>query len=284
MTTSTLAEGKLLAAAAGSQTGRRRAKVALTWLGAEPPLLSGGVSWGVPWPQRAVAHGAGFSLSADGKDLPVQSWPLAFWPDGSLKWSGFATVVPAGLAGPVILSTGSSAASGTLKVTNNGKSVLVDTGALQCSIPATGGMNLVESMTVEGRTVVGAGQLVCILQNGPEGEPGEVRPQEKFVSLVKKVTVEQTGPVRAVVKFEGVHKGAMSGREWLPFHVRLYFYSGETIGAHGAYDLLRWRPGEGFHSRAGRHVRRAYAGGDPEPPCAFLRGRATACGRSRSSR
>ena len=89
-------------------------------------------------------------------------------------------------------------------------------------------MNLVESMTVEGRTVVGAGQLVCILQNGPEGEPGEVRPQEKFVSLVKKVTVEQSGPVRAVVKFEGVHKGAKSGREWLPFHVRLYFYSGET--------------------------------------------------------
>jgi hypothetical protein len=227
MTTSTLAEGKLLAAAQARRPAAAAQKVALTWLGAEPPLLSGGVSWGVPWPQSAVAHGAGFSLSADGKDLPVQSWPLAFWPDGSLKWSGFATVVPAGLAGPVILSTGSSAASGTLKVTNNGKSVLVDTGALQCSIPATGGMNLVESMTVEGRTVVGAGQLVCILQNDPEGEPGEVRPQEKFVSLVKKVTVEQTGPVRAVVKFEGVHKGAMSGREWLPFHVRLYFYSGE---------------------------------------------------------
>jgi hypothetical protein len=30
------------------------------------------------------------------------------------------------------------------------------------------------------------------------------------------------------VKFEGVHKGATSGREWLPFHVRLYFYSGQT--------------------------------------------------------
>src|ERR1017187_5149869 len=52
--------------------------------------------------------------------------------------------------------------------------------------------------------------------------------REKFVSLVKKVTVEQSGPVRAVVKFEGVHKGVTSGREWLPFHVRLYFYAGEA--------------------------------------------------------
>ena len=33
-----------------------------------------------------------------------------------------------------------------------------------------------------------------------------------------------TGPVRAVVKIEGLHKSAT--REWLPFTVRLYFYAG----------------------------------------------------------
>ena len=85
-----------------------------------------------------------------------------------------------------------------------------------------------ESIAIDGRAVAGAGQLVCILQSGPDGSPEEVRPRERFVGLVKKVTVEQSGPVRAVVKFEGVHKGATSGREWLPFHVRLYFYAGET--------------------------------------------------------
>ena len=115
-----------------------------------------------------------------------------------------------------------------MKVANSGKSIVVDTGVLQCVIPAAGGANLVESMTMQGRRVVGAAQLVCILQTGPEIGADEVRPREKFVSLVKKVTVEQSGPVRAVVKFEGVHKGAKSGREWLPFHVRLYFYAGES--------------------------------------------------------
>ena len=234
ITTCTLAEGNLLAAAAQTR-GPASAPVApspgtvtLSWLGEQPPLVSAGVSWGVPWPQDAVGRSSSFHLSAPGKELPLQTWPLAYWPDGSIKWSGFATVVPAGLAGPMTLSTGSPAASGMLKVTTGGKSLVVDTGVLQCAIPSAGSANLVESMTIEGRTVVGAAELVCILQSGPEVSLDEVRPREKFVSLVKKVTVEQSGPVRAVVKFEGVHKGVTSGREWLPFHVRLYFYAGET--------------------------------------------------------
>ena len=232
--TGALAEDDLLTAAA--QT-RNMAKadaglrpITLSWLGGEAPPVGGGVSWGIPWPQGKVARGSNFSLVAKDSGLPLQSWPLAFWPDGSLKWSGFATVVPAGLTDPLTLTAASDAAAppGNLKVTNQAGSIMVDTGKLQCSIPQPGGTNLMESMTVEGRTVSGAAQLVCILQSGAEGGAEEVRPREKFVSLVKKVTVEQSGPVRAVVKFEGVHKGVKSGRKWLPFVVRLYFYSGET--------------------------------------------------------
>ena len=229
-----LAEGNLLAAAAqtrGPSPGPVAVApetVTLSWLGEQPPLVPAGVSWGVPWPQGSVGRGTSFRLSAPGKELPLQTWPLASWPDGSIKWSGFATVVPAGLAGPMSLSTGSPAISPALKVTNSGKSIVVDTGELQCAIPSADGSNLVESMTIEGRRIAGAAELVCILQSGPDGSADEVRPREKFISLVKKVTVEQSGPVRAVVKFEGVHKGATSGREWLPFHVRLYFYAGET--------------------------------------------------------
>jgi len=42
-----------------------------------------------------VARETTFSLTdAQGKALPVQTWPLAYWPDGSLKWSGLAAVAP----------------------------------------------------------------------------------------------------------------------------------------------------------------------------------------------
>lgn len=192
--------------------------------------LPTGISWGVPWPQGGVRHDTTFKLAAQNRELPLQSWPLAYWPDGSVKWSGFATVAPVGLTGPVTLSTNSSAASaeaGALKVTNDGKLIVVDTGVLKCSIPLSGS-NIIDSMSLDGKNVAGAGQLVCILQNGPETNPEDSPKRERYLSEVKHVTVEQSGPVRAVIKIEGLHRGMTSKREWLPFTVRLYFYSGQT--------------------------------------------------------
>lgn len=224
-----LAAGNLTSSFAAdgvSLSGPAASDVPLNLLDGKALAIESGVSFGVPFPQGAVKKGAAFSLSTQGKRLPVQTWPLAFWPDGSIKWNGYATVVPAGLNGPVMLSTG-SADAGDIKVANDGKAVTIDTGVLKCSLP-TGGQNIINSMSVGGNDIAAAGQLVCILQNGPQTDPTDAPSREKYVSLIKKVTVEQTGPVRAVVKFEGVHKGAQSGREWLPFHVRLYFYTGQT--------------------------------------------------------
>ena len=200
--------------------------VPLHWL--TPPATGGtqGVSWGVPWPQGSVPRATTFNLTdAAGKSLPVQTWPLAYWPDGSLKWSGFAAAAP---AGELTLAIGPSAApAGMLSVKNDGKSVVVDTGALTCSIPLSG-RNLVDSISIGGREIARDGQLVGILQDGPATNPEDAPKREKLFGVVKKVTVEQSGPVRAVVRVEGLHQGAQSGREWLPFSVRLYFYSGET--------------------------------------------------------
>ena len=204
------------------------ADVSVQLLDGKPLTLDSGVSFGVPWAQGSVKRDSTFRLSAEGKQVPIQSWPLAYWPDGSLKWSGFATVVPAGLSAPMNLSIGHSEVSGSLKVTSDERTVTVDTGSLKCVMPRAASPNLIDSMSIDGRGVVGVGQLVCILQNGAQTNPEDSPSREKFLSQVQKVTIEQSGPVRAVVKFEGVHKGTASGREWLPFTVRLYFYRGQT--------------------------------------------------------
>lgn len=190
---------------------------------------SGGVSWGVPWAQGTVAKDATFALrDAQGKALPLQTWPLAYWPDGSLKWSGLATVLPAKLTGDATLTVGeASAAAGSVKVTQGAKSVTIETGVLVCVIPLSG-ESLIESLSVDGREVSRNGRLVGILQDGPATNPEDAPPRTKFAGKVNKVTVEQSGPVRAVVRLEGVHQMAAGGREWLPFVIRLYFYSGQT--------------------------------------------------------
>ena len=67
--------------------------------------------------------------------------------------------------------------------------------------------------------------MQLIDQVGPETDYLKPSPREQYISNVKKVTLEQRGPVRAVVKFEGTHKAVNGGREWLPFVVRLYFFA-----------------------------------------------------------
>jgi hypothetical protein len=227
--TTSAAAGFSLAARgfAGPQDGA----VSIGWLGGAPPALASGVSWGVSWARGTLRKEQAFTLTAaDGKPLPLQTWPLAWWPDGSLKWSGFATVAPANAAGTFRLSPGGApAAPGSAAVTvkESGPAIDIDTGVLQCRIPRQGYF-LIESMTMDGRVVARQGRLVATVADRPELDgDGAVR-VESFSSQIRKVSAEQTGPVRAVVRIQGVHKSQKGGREWLPFSVRLYFYGGQA--------------------------------------------------------
>jgi uncharacterized membrane protein YgcG len=209
------------------------APVTLNWLDKSPPPASVGVSWGVPWPKGSVTKDQTFALTAsDGKSLPLQSWTLAYWPDGSIKWTGFATVGGPDVAGPLQVAPALAPAApapnaSVVKVTQTADGYDVDTGKVLCHIPASGGANFITSMVVNGNEVARNGHLECLLQNGPDTDDELVSPpRERYLSLVQKVTVEQTGPVRAVFKFEGMHKAESGDRQWLPFVVRLYFYAG----------------------------------------------------------
>ena len=200
--------------------------VTVNWLGGTPAPAATGVSWGVPWPKGAVAKAQGFTVTApDGKALPVQTWPLAYWPDGSVKWSGFATVAdPA--AGPFTIAAGAATGPGAaLRVRQSESTIEVDTGVLKCRVPKWGDA-LIDSLTVDGRLIARQGRLTCIVQDGADGAAESTPRRERFTGKLNQVTVEQSGPVRAVLKLEGVHKAAAGSRAWLPFVVRLYFYAG----------------------------------------------------------
>jgi len=215
------------AASAQAASAEQAAPVSVHWLGGAAPLAETGVSWGVPWPRGAVRKDQSFTLtSAGGQALPLQTWPLAYWPDGSLKWSGLATVAGAGAAGPFRLAPGNSSGNAghpAVAVRQSADAVDVDTGAFECRIPRRGAA-FIDSMTVEGRAVARQGRLVCTLED--RTDPDVVR-LDHFASSIHDVTVEQSGPLRAVVKIEGTHKSESGSREWLPFIVRLYFYGGQ---------------------------------------------------------
>ena len=219
-----------LAAALGSSHLPAAARdVALGWLEGAPPASATGVSFGVPWPRGAVQRGQAFNLSSkEGHALPLQSWTLATWPDGSIKWTGFATVAGPASTGPLRLSTDGAvsqpAASARVRATDT--AVEIDTGRLQCRIPNAGD-DLIDTIAVNGKVVARGARLVCILQDGPDGGPADAPSRAKYIGRIEKVTLEQSGPVRVVVKIDGRHRAVDGSRKWLPFVVRLYFYAGQ---------------------------------------------------------
>lgn len=203
--------------------------VELKWLDTTRFHQAVGVSWGVPWPRGAVKKDQPFLLTGDdGKSIPVQSWPLAYWPDGSIKWSGLAAV-PETQQREFKLTLISARQTTPLQllVNESSASIRINTGPLQCVLPRAGN-HLVDSMIIDNRAVGTKGRLECIVQEGPDGEDFESPRKEKFVGKLNKVTVEQNGPVRAVVLAQGIMQSEKTQKAWLPFSVRMYFYSGSA--------------------------------------------------------
>jgi hypothetical protein len=200
--------------------------VPLQWLADATAARPAGVTWGVPWPRGRHKRTAAFTLrNQQGEALAVQSWPLAFWPDGSLKWSAHAAYLDPTRTAGLSLHAGKAAARPTgIRVTESASSVDIDTGEIQCQITKQGGKFLAVSRG--GQALVTDGRLVLLTQDSVDAEgQGVVRTQE-FAGEISRLTVEQAGPVRAVVRLEGQHQQVAGQRAWLPFVLRLYFYAG----------------------------------------------------------
>ncbi|MEY2248312.1 Tat pathway signal sequence domain protein [Streptomyces sp. BF23-18] len=196
--------------------------VGLDWLedgglGAAP-----GSTVGVPWPRGAYQQDQTFALTdADGNAVPVQSWPIAYWPDGSLKWTAHAVSSDAG----ALTLTAGEAAAPERKVTvgRSGGTITVSTGVITARIGRSGSA-LVKSVTRGTTEIARNGRLVLIRRPEIEDEDQGTAKSERFESAISAAEVEQDGPVRAVVRVDGKHR--KGDRSWLPFSVRLYFYAG----------------------------------------------------------
>ncbi len=210
-------------------TYAQQAPVPLKWLNAAPKRATG-VSWGLPWPQGQVKKNTEFALvKTDGSTAPVQSWNLAYWPDGSIKWTGFASVGDSSTQDKmfikVIAAKEKPAVSNPLRVTEDAGTVHINTGALQCDI-AKSGTDIVPSMIVSGKKVAADGELMALLQNEPDGILDQSPIKQKMTGTITSVKVEQNGPLRAVVRVNGHFITANGGRSLVPFILRFYFYAG----------------------------------------------------------
>lgn len=197
------------------------------WLDGSAPQLFEGATWGMPWPRGQHRASTQFALRDGAASRPLQTWPLAYWPDGSLKWTAHALAPDQELSnGPfeVIVARRALAPPTSIRVTESAAAFQIDTGAVVCRI-ARAGTHLIESIVRDGHERIRNGKLVVLRQDQPDLDGDGAVEQEAFESRIETVTIEQRGPIRALVKLEG-HHASSSGRRLLPFVVRLYFYAG----------------------------------------------------------
>lgn len=202
----------------------------LHWL--DPHTAGGGTTWGVPWPRGALGPGDPLTLVSDGGAVPLQSSVAATWPDGSAKWTTHSAVLPAG--GVLALESGPGPTvpgpPGAIAVVEGPETIVVDTGVARWTLGRSG-FALFGEATVGGRVLVEGGEGVC-LHEARTGEPGQGEEEGTRTVVchraeVTSAVVEVAGPLRVVVRQEGVHRSPQ-GRGGLPFVLRSTFYAGEA--------------------------------------------------------
>ena len=219
------------AALTGTNMGEQVKKIfrqpgKLSWLDGEQANYKPGTTWGKAWAQGELAAKQNLKLvNEQGESIPLQSWTTAYWPDGSVKWTAHAVPAGAVLGKQFVVEKGTPAKpSQAAQVTDKADTVEVSTGLIQCRIPKSG-KYIVTDMKRNGKVIAKNAHLVGLVQDQADNQPEAPAKVEAFSSQINKVTVEQTGPIRAVVKVEGKHK-RQAGEQWLPFSLRLYFYAG----------------------------------------------------------
>lgn len=208
----------LLNAAAGAQA------VDMQWIG-NTPEIAAGVSWGLPFTKGKIKDNQAFSLTnSKNENIPLQSWVMARHSDGSVKWVGFAaSVTPGNASGlKVNLLPGAVSAIQGITAQEDNTSITVSN-RLGEYVFNKSGQHILKHIKLGNTVVAENGQLLCMLEDRTGASQNTIRYHD-FVSEIKKVTLEQKGPVKATVKIEGVHKDLKGAREWLPFTVRFYIY------------------------------------------------------------
>ncbi len=206
---------------------KTQSPVILRWIG-PAPQSDKAVSFGIPFSPGEFCLKDHAELSTpQGNTLPTDFWPLAYWPDGSIKWGGFATVVPKGTEqvyyNKISRKKQIQPSVPKLQIQEDTEHIIISTDKLTAYIPKKGGTFL-DSLCLSGHCISGPSYLLCTTQNAPYTEDTQQLIFRHYKGQVEKTEIEQAGDVRALVRIEG-HYANQEGHSWLPFVIRLYFYN-----------------------------------------------------------
>jgi hypothetical protein len=153
---------------------------------------------GVPFPKGLLAPGDRFDLDVGDARAAVQTTPLEYWPDGSVRWLLADVVLPAVPTGRTVAMLGNTTAEPKAApriAASPGAPTRLRSSLLSLDVAPTG------SVTV---TLLGTPAPPIVL------DPIAVDTGQDGPSTVTAVRVARSGPVRAEVVIEQTHPGGLT--------------------------------------------------------------------------
>ncbi|MHB9030530.1 MAG: RIFT barrel domain-containing protein [Candidatus Latescibacterota bacterium] len=165
-------------------------------------------------------------VSPDGRRIPVQAKVMNSWPDGSVRWAHvfFLADMKAQQTGnwKLVWGGGGTPPKPTVSVKSEtaGNGITVNTGALEARIGSKG-FRLFESVKISGRELLAPGTSDGFRIITADGKIFESA-QDSGVRL----SVEESGPLRAIIRADGVHR-SREGGTLFDYTCRAFFYAGK---------------------------------------------------------
>lgn len=189
----------------------------------------GMAQFGCIWPKGELhCKDAVKAVTKDGKRIPVQSRVTAYYKDGSIKWT--AHTAEAKELGKCFnveqleSQEQEAAAKHTIRITEQKNGFLVETDRISF-LAESSGEKLISDYCIDGICRLSSLTSVLKLERRKEEGGTLLSSVTQLTGRIQSVTAEETGPLRAVLRFEGIHQNDMETK--IPFVLRLFV---------GAYD------------------------------------------------
>jgi hypothetical protein len=168
------------------------------------------VTSGIPFAEGILTDANKVKLSRGGDEIPTQARTLATWPDGSIRWLllDFQVDLPAFGAVPITLETDSIPTPVTgITYNNQVSSLTVNTGAA--------------TFTFDKNELKIKGEYFQVISGGAT---------YRAVPDKDKWTVEESGPLKLVIRVEGnwLNGGSRLGNSLVTFRARLIFFKNKS--------------------------------------------------------
>lgn len=204
-------------------------------------VKGGYTTFGCVWDKEEAEKNSFFLTDENGKEIPVQSKIMAYWPDGSIKWSAHtADSDEMGSSVKLLPVPQSGRARGEcegIRIQEQAGLYKVDTGRLSMQIPSGGrrpSSCLAFDIRLHGTKKAESVYPVFSLERRFEQEGSQGRVSEyhsvvqEYCGEITAVELEENGPLQAVFCFKGKH--VTGEKTEMPFVIRMYlWYNKEEI-------------------------------------------------------